>query len=90
MNLINKKLKDKIKLLDEIEKQYIPKIDSEQIQYKKDENDLYMNSIEIMKNTKKEKFDNVYSNFNLNDDILKRDKYFRNRRNYYLISKNIN
>ena len=89
MNLINKKLKDKIKLLDEIEKQYIPKIDSEQIQYKKDENDLYTNSIEIMKNTKKEKFDNVYSNFNLNDDILKRNKYFRNRRNYYLISNNI-
>ena len=28
MNLLNKKIKDKIKLLDDIDKQYIPKVKS--------------------------------------------------------------
>ena len=28
MNLLNKKIKDKIKLLDDIDKQYVPKIQS--------------------------------------------------------------
>ena len=37
MNLLNKKIKDKIKLLDDIDKQYIPKIQSKT---KKNENQI--------------------------------------------------
>ena len=67
MNLLNKKIKDKIKLLDDIDKQYIPKIQSKtkknenQIQNEKsDENN---NSFENLKKQKNENFDEIYSNF---------------------------
>ena len=88
MNLLNKKLKDKIQLLDDIDRQYFPKEDSkrkiEQIPINKDNNDIYLNSIERMKNTKDENFDNVYSNFILDDTKLNKNKYCRNNLNYYI------
>ena len=88
MNLLNKKLKDKIQLLDDIDRQYFPKEDSkrkiEQIPINKDNNDIYLNSIERMKNTKDENFDNVYSNFILDDKILNKNKYCRNNLNYFI------
>ena len=88
MNLLNKKLKDKIQLLDDIDRQYFPKEDSkrkiEQIPINKDNNDIYLNSIERMKNTKDENFDNVYSNFILDDKMLNKNKYCRNNLNYFI------
>ena len=88
MNLLNKKLKDKIQLLDDIDRQYFPKEDSkrkiEQIPINKDNNDIYLNSIERMKNTKDENFDNVYSNFILDDTKLNKNKYCRNNLNYFI------
>ena len=72
MNLLNKKIKDKIKLLDDIDKQYIPQVQS---QPKKNFNRMQnknlnenINSIELIKNSKNENFDKVYSNFILNGD----------------------
>ena len=54
MNLLNKKIKDKIKLLDDIDKQYIPQVQS---QPKKNFNRMQnknlnenINSIELIKN----------------------------------------
>ena len=53
MNLLNKKIKDKIKLLDDIDKQYIPKVKSKtgknNIPIKKENDDEYINSFEKMK-----------------------------------------
>ena len=72
MNLLNKKIKDKIKLLDDIDKQYTPQVQS---QPKKNFNRIRnknlnenINSIELIKNSKNENFDEVYSNFILNGD----------------------
>ena len=52
MNLLNKKIKDKIKLLDDIDKQYIPKVKSKtgknNIPIKKENDDEYINSKELI------------------------------------------
>ena len=88
MNLLNKKLKDKIQLLDDIDRKYFPKDGLkrkiEQIPVNKDNNDLYLNSIERMKNTKDDNFDNVYSNFILDDKMLNKNKYCRNNKNSFI------
>ena len=84
-NLLNKKIKDKIKLLDDIDKQYISKVEikkrKNEIPFKKEEPNIYMNSIEIMKNSKKENFDKVYSNFILSGDILGHNYNSKKRNN---------
>ena len=89
MNLLNKKLKDKIQLLDDIDRQYFPKDEPkrkiEQIPFNKDKNNFYLNSIEIIKNTKKENFDNIYSNFILDDNYHQnRNKYNKFKRNHFI------
>ena len=91
MNLLNKKIKDKIKLLDDIDKQYIPKIQSKtkknenQIQNEKsDENN---NSFENLKKQKNENFDEIYSNFVLNGHLLGK-KFYSNQRNYSISNNN--
>ena len=88
MNLLNKKLKDKIQLLDDIDRQYFPKEDSkrkiEQIPINKYNNDTYLNSIERMKKTKGENFDNVYSYFILDDKMLNKNKFCINKINHFI------
>ena len=91
MNLLNKKIKDKIKLLDDIDKQYVPKIQSKT---KKNENllqnektDEDINSLERLKKTEKENFDKVYSNFALNGN-LKGTNLNSNQRNYSINNNN--
>ena len=83
-NLLTKKIKDKIKLLDDIDKQYISKVQikkrKNEIPSRKEDSNIYMNSIEIMKNSKKENFDKVYSNFILSGDILGQN-YSKKRNN---------
>ena len=85
MNLLNKKIKDKIKLLDDIDKQYIPKVQikkrKNEIPFRKEDPNIYMNSIEIMKNSKKENFDKVYSNFILSGNLLGHNFYSKKRNN---------
>ena len=53
MNLLNKKLKDKLKLIDDIDKEYMLKV----------KNNNNKNSMENIKNSQIEKFDKIYSNF---------------------------
>ena len=91
MNLLNKKIKDKIKLLDDIDKQYVPKIQSKT---KKNENllqnektDEDINSLERLKKTEKENFDKVYSNFALNGNLLGKNLN-SNQRNYSINNNN--
>ena len=85
MNLLNKKIKDKIKLLDDIDKQYIPKVKSKtgknNIPIKKENDDEYINSFEKMKKAQNENFDKVYSNFVLVGNILEQN-YNNNKRNH--------
>ena len=72
MNLLNKKIKDKIKLLDDIDKQYIPQVQSRPkknfIPVQNKNSNENVNSAELIKNSKNENFDQVYSNFILNGD----------------------
>ena len=91
MNLLNKKIKDKIKLLDDIDKQYVPK---NQSKTKKNENllqnektDEDINSLERLKKTEKENFDKVYSNFALNGNLLGKNLN-SNQRNYSINNNN--
>ena len=93
MNLLNKKIKDKIKLLDDIDKQYVPK---NQSKTKKNENllqneksDEDINSLERLKKTEKENFDKVYSNFALNGNLLGKNLN-SNQRNYSINNNNNN
>ena len=73
MNLLNKKIKDKIKLLDDIDKQYIPQVQSKpkknEIPFKNETQNIYIDSIENIKNAKNENFDKIYSNFILSGNI---------------------
>ena len=72
MNLLNKKIKDKIKLLDDIDKQYNPHVQSQPkknyIPMQNKNPNENINSVELIKNSKNENFDQVYSNFMLNGD----------------------
>ena len=76
MNLLNKKIKDKIKLLDDIDKQYVPKV---HVHAKTKKNDIINkkenfnennNLIKFIKNSKNENFDKIYSNFILSGNML--------------------
>jgi len=72
MNLLNKKIKDKIKFLDDIDKQYNPHVQSQPkknyIPMQNKNPNENINSVELIKNSKNENFDQVYSNFMLNGD----------------------
>ena len=72
MNLLNKKIKDKIKLLDDIDKQYNPHVQSQPkknyIPMQNKNQNENVNSVELIKISKNENFDQVYSNFMLNGD----------------------
>jgi hypothetical protein len=61
MNLLNKKLKDKLKLIDEIDKEYMLKVKNNNNNVDKNNNNK--NSMENIKNSQIEKFDKIYSNF---------------------------
>ena len=61
MNLLNKKLKDKLKLIDEIDKEYMLKVKNNNNNVDKNNNNK--NSMENIKNSQLEKFDKIYSNF---------------------------
>ena len=69
MNLLNKKIKDKIKLLDDIDKQYNPHVQSQPkknyIPMQNKNQNENVNSVELIKNSTNENFDQVYSNFML-------------------------
>ncbi len=75
MNLLNKKIKDKLKDLEDIDKQYITNIKNENNNIKKHSkiNDN-LSSIEIIKRTNNENFDKIYSDF-----FLKENKYLFNK-----------
>jgi len=83
MNLLNKKLKDKLKLLDELDKEYMLKVKNNNNDNKNNNN---MNSMEIIKNAPLENFDKIYSNFSDEKIISFYDgsinvKYFSNSNN---------
>ena len=91
MNLLNKKIKDKIKLLDDIDKQYIPQVQSKpkknEIPFKNETQNIYIDSIENIKNAKNENFDKIYSNFILSGNILGQNLNL-NKRNYSISNNN--
>ena len=91
MNLLNKKIKDKIKLLDDIDKQYIPKVQSKphlnENPFQVEEKNIKTNSSEINKKAPKENFDKVYSNFILSGGLLKQNLNL-NKRNHSLSNNN--
>ena len=69
MNLINKKLKDKLKVLDDIDKQYIIKGKNKNNNTTKNNNRINnINSLEMLKKATNEHFDKIYSNFILNEN----------------------
>ena len=70
MNLLNKKLKDKLKVLDDIDKQYIINIKTKNNNTTKNYKRNNNSSIEVIKKTTREKFDKVYSDFYLNENVL--------------------
>lgn len=59
MNLLNKKLKEKLKLIKELDKEYMLKVKNNN----NDKNNNNMKSNEIIKIAQKENFDKIYSNF---------------------------
>ena len=68
MNLLTKKLKDKLKLIDDIDKEYI--INAKNKNSHASNNigrNSNLSSIEFLKNTANENFDKIYSDFLLND-----------------------
>ena len=73
MNLLNKKIKDKIKLLDDMDKQYIiptnSKTQKKNFPKKNGEINIYTNQFQDIKKPKNENFENVYSNFLINGNI---------------------
>ena len=74
MNLLNKKIKDKIKLLDDMDKQYIiptnSKTQKKNFPKKNGEINIYTNQFQDIKKPKNENFENVYSNFLINGNII--------------------
>lgn len=69
MNLLTKKIKDKLKLIDDIDKEYIinAKIKNSHTPNNIGRNNN-SNSIELLKNVTNEIFDKIYSDFLLNDN----------------------
>ena len=84
MNLLNKKIKDKIKLLDDIDKQYLiptkTKTQKKIFSKNKNEYNMHTNSTEDIKNTKNENFDKVYSDFLINGNLLDRNRNNNNNK----------
>ena len=89
MNLLNKKLKDKLKALDDIDKQYIINIKNKKTQPTKNcEPNNSINSIDIIKRTVNEKFDKIYSDFILNENSYYHYEGAKNKKNYSMNKTN--
>ena len=88
MNLLNKKLKDKIKTLEDIDKQYITSMKNNNHTFKKSHNINHLNSIDLLKKTTNENFDKIYSDFYLNENAYFSDKGNNNKNKKKKISKN--
>ena len=82
MNLLNKKIKDKIKLLDDIDKQYLipTKTKTQKKIFSKNKYNMHTNSTEDIKSTKNENFDKVYSDFLINGNLLDRNRNNNNNK----------
>ena len=71
MNLLSKKLKDKLKVFDEIDKQYIMNIKAKNNPTAHNlARNKSNNSTEVIKKTTKEKFNKIYSDFYLNENVF--------------------
>ena len=86
MNLLNKKLKDKLKLIDDIDKEYMLKVKNNNNNVDKNNNNMNLN--EIIKNSQIQNFDKIYSNFSDEKIISFYDgsinlKYFSNSNNNF-------
>ena len=89
MNLLNKKLKDKLKALDDIDKQYIINVKNKKSHTAKNcERNNSMNSIDIIKRTVNEKFDKIYSDFILNENSYYHHEGAVNKKNYSMNKTN--
>ena len=91
MNLLNKKLKDKIKTLEDIDRQFITNIKSDNHISKKQYNNSNLNSIELLKKTKNEKFDEIYSDFYLNENAFfyNKDNTYKKKHKYSTSNNNL-
>lgn len=89
MNLLNRKLKDKLKALDDIDKQYIINIKKNKNHTTKNyEQNNNINSIDIIKRTVNEKFDKIYSDFILNENSYYNPEGGKNKKNYSMNKTN--
>ena len=90
MNLLNKKLKDKLKTLDDIDKQYIINVKNKKNHTSKNcEPNNSMNSIDIIKRTVNEKFDKIYSDFILNENSYYHHEGGNYKKNYSMNKTNL-
>ena len=91
MNLLNKKLKDKIKTLEDIDRQFITNIKSDNHISKKPYNNSNLNSIELLKKTTNEKFDEIYSDFYLNENAFfsNKDNTYKKKHKYSISNNNL-
>ena len=89
MNLLNKKIKDKLKVLEDIDNQYITNIKNENNNMKKHNkiNDN-LSSIDIIKRTNNENFDKIYSDFFLKENTYLFNKGGTNKKGYSLSNNN--
>ena len=90
MNLLNKKLKEKLKTLDDIDKQYIINVKNKKSHTSKNcEPNNSMNSIDIIKRTVNEKFDKIYSDFILNENSYYHHEGGNYKKNYSMNKTNL-
>ena len=97
MNLINKKNKDKLKILDDIDKQYLMNTKNKNNNICENIDNNNINSIEFLKTASKEKFDKIYSGFMLDENSyffhcggLNRKYYFMSNNNFDKVPTNEN
>ena len=89
MNLINKKLRDKLQLLDDIDKQYLSSIKKRQNNEVNENNKINnLNSIDMLKKTNYENFDKIYSDFFANDVNFSFYENNLNKKNYSMSNNN--
>ena len=89
MNLLNKKLKDKLQLLDDIDKQYLnnsKKKENNNVNEKNKINNI--NTIEIYKNSRNENFDKIYSDFFPNERSFSYYEGNLNKKKYSMSNNN--
>ena len=90
MNLLNKKIKDKLKVLEDIDRQYIINITNENSNKRNNSkiNTNNTNSIDRIKRTNQEKFDKIYSNFFFDENTYLYNEGERPNKKIYFISNN--